>query len=150
MPTPLPTDKRCSQSKFEIKSQRLLDFFFWRLGRYYAEALAGTSSKASGHVRGRAVRLIMPVKTATDQVMHRDEECKTQLLLLLSMDGFSDRWHCRVCVEILYVKGSDAGYKLPMTNKKKVTILCILIFEWQGCSIYLCQTLLVVGLLKGF
>jgi hypothetical protein len=87
---------------------------------------------------------------ATDQVVHRDEERKTQLLLLLSMDGFPDRWHRRVCVEILHANGRDAGYKLLMTNKKKVTMLCILIFEWQRCSIYLCQTLLVVGLLKGF
>jgi hypothetical protein len=78
----------------------------------------------------------MPVKTATNQVVHPDEERKTQLLLLLSMDGFSDRWHCRVYDETLHAKGSDASYKLPMTHKKKVTLLCILIFEWQGCSIY--------------
>jgi hypothetical protein len=56
----------------------------------------GRHSKSSDHVHERAVRQTMPVKTATNQVVHRDEERKSQLLLLLSMDGFSDRWHRRV------------------------------------------------------
>jgi hypothetical protein len=74
------------------------------------------SSKASGRFRGGSVRQTMLAKDNYESSRASRRRRKTQLLLLLSMDGFSNRWRRRVCVEILHAKGSNICDKLPMIN----------------------------------